>query len=375
MRRRIEILSATDREIHDLLVSSKQRITLPVLRELARDRGIFYSANETREQIAEKLSILPHDYFDIVDIIERRQPSNRGEKTTTMTLDVAVTTDDLKTVLGSYKDEKNGSESVKFNIAGADAAVLEIDYEEFDFSKTRLAQRQPKDARIELRISDGKLAVRMPANEKARHVIGQLQEKLGQIKKKDVEATQIEVTTLSPELRTRFFTTLIAKLPGYTYRTVSNVRVSPGIKADEDEELLLEEDDEGAQSEILSFVRSVAMSGENLAVSPEYKSLLDSGYFVTSITWHTEHRSPPYHLMRFEAGFENGADGTGFRYAVKYAPRTKAGHYATSFRTLDTLEREQHLQALEVFARETLNALVKEAALSSAPPTEAGEAP
>lgn len=228
MRRQIELLSATNREIHDLLVSSKQRITLPVLRELARGRGIFFSANESREQLAEKLSILPHDYFDIADIIERRQPSSRGEKTTTIILDVAVTMDELKAVLGDYKDEAVGSEEVKFNVAGPDSAVMEVDYEEFDFSKTRLAQRQPKDARIEMRVSGGALAVRMPANEKSRHVVGKIQEKLGQLKKKEVEATQIEVSALPPELRTRFFTTLMSKLPGYTYKTVSSVRVSPG---------------------------------------------------------------------------------------------------------------------------------------------------
>lgn len=362
MRRTSEHLSATDREIHDLLVSSKQRITEGVLREIARTRGIFFSASETREDLAEKLSILPHDYFDIVDIIERRQSSSRGEKTTTVTLDVAVSQEELKAVLGIYKDEKNGAEDVKFNLAGTQSAVLEIDYDEFDFSKTRLAQRQPKEARIELKITDEGVSVRMPATEKARDVLANLQDKLGQLKKKEVDATHIEVTALeSAELRTKFFTTLMSKLPGYTYRTVTNVRVSPGVKQEDDDELSLEEEaQDEINEEILSFVRSVAMSGENLAVSPEYKRLLESGYYVTAITWKAEHRASPYHMVRFDAGFENGAAGTGFRYSVRYAPRLKDGTHATTFRSFDSIEKEQHLQALEAFARQTLDALLEE---------------
>ncbi|WP_353949489.1 hypothetical protein Q7W82_14085 [Xanthomonas indica] len=308
--------------------------------------------------MADKLSILAHDYFDIVDIIDRRQPSSRGEKTTTLTIDASVTQDELKAVLGSYKEEKKDAESVKFNLTGTESAVLEIDYDEFDFSKTRLAQRQPKEARIEFKAAGGAISVRMPASDKAREVVANLQDKLSRLKKQEIDTIQIEVGTLTPELRTKFFTTLMSKLPGYTYRTVTNVRVSPSERLDEDDELSLEDEaPEEIKEEILSYVRSVAMSGENLAVSPEYKQLLESGYFVTAITWRAEHRASPYHLVRFEAGFENGATGTGFRYSVRYAPRTKDGSYATTFRSFDSIEREQHLQALEVFARQTLDDL------------------
>jgi hypothetical protein len=39
---------ATDKEIHDALMSAKQKIGEKVLLELAKDRGIFYSAKDTR---------------------------------------------------------------------------------------------------------------------------------------------------------------------------------------------------------------------------------------------------------------------------------------------------------------------------------------
>lgn len=59
---------ATDKEIFDVLMSSKQRITESVMLELAKDRGVFYSAKDSREILADSLSLLPHDYHDLVFI-------------------------------------------------------------------------------------------------------------------------------------------------------------------------------------------------------------------------------------------------------------------------------------------------------------------
>lgn len=94
---------------------------------------------------------------------------------------------------------------------------------------------------------------------------------------------------------------------------------------------------------------------------------------MTSIVWHAEHRSPPYHLVRFDAGFENGIEGTGFRYSVRYAPRANDGHYTATFRAFDSIEKEAHLQALEAFARTTLQVLISEAASSDGAASDAAE--
>ena len=379
MSKKLEHLSASDKEIYDLLVSSKQRMTEGVLRELARNRGIFYSNRESREELAEKLSILPHDYFDVADLIDRRQSAVRTEKTTTVTLQATITTDDLKSVLGGYKHDIGSAEKVKFNTAGTNAVVMEVDYNEFDFSKTRLAQRQQKDARLEFAVGPSGTTVRMPATDKARSILANLQNRIGELKKQDVPTDQIEVSILkSAELRTKFFTTLIAKLPGYTYRTVTSLKVAPSkVETEDGEALVLDVDgeddaDDDVSADMLSFVKSVALSGQNLVVTPEYRQLLDRGFFVTSITWQADLNASPYHRMRFEAGFEQGAAGTGFRYGVRYAPRNKEGGYASTFRPVESLERDQHLQAIESFAREVVAALIAEQEAADKPaPTSA----
>lgn len=51
---------ATDKDIFDLLASAKQKLTENVLREIARERGIFYSPNDSREALADALSLFPY---------------------------------------------------------------------------------------------------------------------------------------------------------------------------------------------------------------------------------------------------------------------------------------------------------------------------
>ena len=92
----LDHLSANDNDIYDLLISGKQRLTASVLRELARDRGIFYSPEDSREELADKLSLLPHDFHDIASIVQKREPPHRREKTTFIRLNSQLSVDEMK---------------------------------------------------------------------------------------------------------------------------------------------------------------------------------------------------------------------------------------------------------------------------------------
>ena len=94
---------ATDKEIFDVLMSSKQRITESVMLELAKDRGVFYSAKDSREILADSLSLLPHDYHDLVFILDQREHSGRAEKLTSVVLDTPLTVNDIKDIANEYK--------------------------------------------------------------------------------------------------------------------------------------------------------------------------------------------------------------------------------------------------------------------------------
>lgn len=68
---------ATDKEIYDALMSAKQKISEKVLLELAKDRGIFFSPKETREDLCSAISLLPHDYHDLNTLLEQREHQGR----------------------------------------------------------------------------------------------------------------------------------------------------------------------------------------------------------------------------------------------------------------------------------------------------------
>ncbi|MEE2577389.1 hypothetical protein, partial [Pseudomonas aeruginosa] len=71
---------ATDKEVYDVLMSGKQRLTDSVLLDLAKDRGIFYSPNESRDELSEIMSLLTYDYYDLQVLLSRREQKSRGEK-------------------------------------------------------------------------------------------------------------------------------------------------------------------------------------------------------------------------------------------------------------------------------------------------------
>ena len=86
-----QLYFATNKEIHDLLFSAKQKVTESVLHELLRDRGIFCSPDDSRDALVRYLSHLPHDYADVCGVLERREAAKRGEKTATVAINTELT--------------------------------------------------------------------------------------------------------------------------------------------------------------------------------------------------------------------------------------------------------------------------------------------
>lgn len=353
---------ATDKEVYDLLASGKQKITEPVLRELARDRGIFYSPNEPREALVDHLSMLPHDYHDITGIIQRREHGARREKTTSLKLNIALTIDEIKEVVGAYKAEAGNTEKVTSHQRGSDGFVMNIEYDEFDYSRTRLIQRQRKDAGIEFVVKGSETTVRMPATEKGKMVVEALKNKIESKRKTEIAAEEIELTGLrTAEERTSFFTELISKMPGYRQVTVTSLKVASGFFGEDGEatQIDLEEDDEAeaVRVEMLTVVRQVAISGENLVASPVYQELRNRGFFITSVTWRSAQTAHPYNLVQFEIGFDNPHEGKGFRYSVRLAPRLLTGEHAKNLRPVPPEEKGQLFELIETTARSILSHL------------------
>lgn len=360
----LDHLSANDNDIYDLLISGKQRLTASVLRELARDRGIFYSSEDTREELADRLSLLPHDFHDITGIVQKREPAHRREKTTFVRLGVQLSVEEMKEAATAYAEAVGINETVTHRPKGGTGYSVSIAYEEFNHTRTRLLQRERHEAGIDFSMEKGQTVIRLPATDKAKRVVAAIKETVAQKRKEKIVEETIELTGLTtPASRSKFFTRLISSLPGYKLKNVMNLKVSSLQTKDEEDSLDLEDDlEDGAAREMFAaVVHSMALSGQNLVQSQEYKDLTERGFFITAITWRSEHEREPNDIIQFDAGFENRKTGTGFRYQVQGAFRAHKGTHRKSIIHVTDSEKTQLFSLVEDTARKVLADLLKEA--------------
>lgn len=359
---------ATDKEIYDALMSAKQKISEKVLLELAKDRGIFFSPKDSREDLISAISLLSHDYHDLNTLLEQREHQGRQEKLTSVTLPEALTVEEIKEVLKEYTADSPPDEKVTHHAKGNDQVVATVKYSDIDYGKTRLIQRTPKEAGIEFHIESNKTVIRMPANDRIKGIFGKLKDKLDSKRKTEIPAIRIEIGEFeSPALRTEFFTILISDLNGFSLKNVTSVKVERLKHEPEEGELQLEDDQESeeAKQEALALVKKVALKGETLLASEEYQSLAKKGFFITSIIWRSMLAKHPYPTIEFEAAFEEPMLGKGFKYFVRGAYNVIDKQYTKTIRPVDVEDREKYLSVIEDTAASAIKALRKKAQIEA----------
>jgi len=355
---------ASDKEIFDALMSAKQKINEKVLLELAKDRGIFFSSKDSREDLISTISLLPHDYHGLNTLLEQREHSGRQEKLTSVIFPEALTMEEIKEVLKEYTSESPADERVTHHAKGNDQIVVNIKYSEIDYGKTRLIQRTPKEAGIEFHIEKDKTIIRMPANDRIKGVFAKLKDKLDTKRKKEISAIRIEISEFeSPALRTEFFTSLISDLKGFSLKNVTSVKVERLKQEFEEGELDLDDDQdtEEAKQEALALVKKVALKGETLLASEEYQSLSKKGFFITSIIWRSMLTKAPCPMIEFEAAFEEPVLGKGFKYFVRGGYNVVDKQYTKTIRPVDAEEKDKYLSIIEDTAAKTIKELRKKA--------------
>jgi hypothetical protein len=374
----LDHLSANDNDIYDLLVSGKQRLTASVLRELARDRGIFYSPEDSRESLADKISLLPHDFHDISGIVEKREPPHRREKTTSVRLESQLSVEEMKEAVAAYVESTGVTESVTHRPKSVTGYSVDVVYEDFNHTRAKLLQRERHEAEIDFFMDNGQTVIRHPATEKAKSVVAFIKEAIEQKRKEKIKEEAIELVGLTtPALRSLFFTRLISSLSGYKLRNVMSLKVSSfqGKSDDEADDLDIEDDaEDGAEKEMFAaVVHSMALSGQNLVQSQEYKDLTARGFFITAISWRSEYERDPNDILQFYAGFENKKNGTGFKYQVQGAFRAHKGTHRKSIVHVSDIERVSLFSLIENTARAVLASLLEMASEEVKSESEASE--
>lgn len=360
-------LFATDKDLYDLLIAPRQRMTERVMLELARDRRVFCSARASRHELADYISSLPHDFQDVAGLIEKGESGTRNERTTFITVDVeGVKDSDIRAAVNGYKASVGESERVTMPPSGEGIVFTNVEYAEFDYSRTHLLQRQNKSASLEFRIEEGKVKIRLPSTERAQEIVAAVVRELERNKLSTFKRNEISISHLRPELRSRFFLYLMGKMAGYRADTAIRLKVASSIEDVEEREDAVDD----AADEMLHLVENVALSGENLLATPQYRQLADSGFFITSITWRATQQVAPHDKVQFEVSFEDGKAGTGFRYLVRIASRSSRDTYPQNFRLPSEARKKELFETVEEAAYAALASLHDEI-LQSGPQSDA----
>jgi hypothetical protein len=360
---------ATDKEIYDLLMSSKKKISDVVMLALARDRGIIYSPKESRDELASTISLLTHGFHDLSVLIEQRELASRGEKTTSITLPT-LTIEELKAVSLAFSADAVGEDKVTSFQKGTDGYEVKVQYSEMDYSRTRLIQRRQREASIEFEVQPDRTVVRLPSTEKAQAIAEELRKRIEESRKAIVSAVRTELTAMnSAPLRTEFFTKLITEMPGFSLANVTSIKVQSSDFTDEDTDDYIDNDAtaEDAQSEILSIVQNAALKGHSLLSTDLYQRLQEGGFFITSIVWDAKDQATQS-IIQFEAGFEEPKAGKGFRYNVRGVRRYENGEHTKTYRPVPEGERNFLFDVIERAATKGLEELIEKQAASQGAP-------
>ncbi|RWA81745.1 hypothetical protein [Mesorhizobium sp.] len=213
---------------------------------------------------------------------------------------------------------------------------MNVAYDEVDYSKTRLIQRQRRDAGIEFVIGESITTIRMPATEKARDIVEKIVSHASKLKLQDLRKSELSLEGLTADQRTTFFMEIMRTMPGYQLQTVVSIKCASRTEdTGENLEIDLEQEEVLVESEIVSKINSVALNGLNLLQSDEYQSLRRNGFFITAVTWRALQKEKPQDLLQLDVSFDEPRQGKGFRFGVRIARRLADGGLTSNFGRLE----------------------------------------
>ncbi|MFG1205545.1 hypothetical protein [Xanthobacter flavus] len=348
-------LFANDKEIYDLIMASSRRMSSGVLVELLQDRRIFVGM-DGRSKLADMLATLPHDHHDVAGLVSKGEVARRAERTTSVRIPGALTLQDLRSALSQYIKDVAGGEELSVQSAVEDRLLVSVEYDEVEYSRTSLIQKQRRSSDFEFVIEDEFVTVRFPSNEKAREIVDSVTSKLSTIKNHTYSHEQITVSHIGdPAGRSRFFLSLMNRVEGFRLLHVTDVRVGRFSEVDDvsgaDDDAEVEAVIGGRSEQLISYIRSVSIRGANLVLTPEFKRLMDGGFFITALTWEAERAAEPRDLVRFDVSFEDGVAGTGLRYALRHKGRRENGNLSSTFHPVPEMQRSGLYRAIEIAAR------------------------
>ncbi len=365
---------ADDKDIFDLLVAARQKLTPQRLVELARRRGIILSSFDNRDELIERVSMLPFGWHELNELIAATDTADRAENVSSRAVSGAFTPTVMEEAMGALRDSRaQRGETYKVERHN-DGLRVEVGYSELDTSRTRLVQRTQREFTLEVEFAaSGSVLLRHEDQPRAQEVLAELVTLLATSPDGPVEQRRIELGGIrDPARRTEFFIHLIHGIGAFKFEDVKAVKASQfqsrgaaaAMLSDDDQAIVddlgepADADSDEISTDEASFiarVKEIAIKGDGILKSSQYEQLSTEGFFVRSIVWTAVEEGKLGPRVELEAGFDNPEDGTGFTYGVRGVYGRKAdGDIKKSRSPAAPTERTQFLRLLEAAASAAL---------------------
>jgi hypothetical protein len=260
-------------------------------------------------------------------------------------------------VINTVREARANDQREEYKIEHPSPGVINIKvgYKEPDYSRAEAIQTREKEVTIQVIQADGKLKIRHHSNGKAEEVVREIIAKLELATEAKAPISKLDFSAIKdPKIRTRFFQQLSQKLAGHVRQDVPTLKVyrlnrQPTEPEDEEEE------------KVVAEVKRMFMSGFDVMQSPEYLELEKRGFFISAISWTSEHQADPREHYEFSAEFTNPEDPLDIKYGClgKYA-RSDDGTLKKNRTTLSAIERDALLGLLDSTAFTIYDGIVEE---------------
>lgn len=344
----MNIYFATDKNIYDAL--HHKRITPTLLHDILLRKGIILSNELSKEDLIEEICKLPHSFQDLVSIKELVQTYDKRESTTSLKLQTKSNQDELKKAADQVKKKlSNGNgETVVISATKGGTLSIEVNYQDIDLSRTALRQIDNRSLKVDLKITDDGIDIRMPQNQKAKDIASLLQSELSKMKSQPIEKFEISLEAVNnPTSRSQFFQELMTGLTGYEIDDVTNVELNRYKSHSNDED-----DDDVIET---GFVKRAVLKGESVNTSAIFSQLHTKGYYIVRIAWSAKPKSGIGNRIIIEAFFKNIENCNDFSYQIKGVNNQRGNNYNVTVRAATDIEKLQISQLIESSAINAYN--------------------
>lgn len=359
---------ADDKDIYDLLIASKQKLTVQKLILFIRKRGIIVSSSHNRDELIEKIASMPLCWQELNELIKATNTSDRAEKIASRSLSGKIDIANIISATEITRDERqNRAEtySIKQNNKNLQITVT---YSELDTSKTRLAQRTQKEFTFEIdATTKDDIIIRHQNQPRAQEILDSIVNKIIKKDEHSINQQKIDLSGIkNPSHRTNFFVQLLNGVNGFDLHNVKSVKVSNFSEknSEDNEDTDNETDNDGIKTEEASFiarVKEIAIKGNHILHSQLYAQSAQDGFFVQSIVWTALEKKPNGILVEFESGFDNPEEGKDFSYAVRgIYNRKNGGDFKKTKTQAENEEKTRVFCLLEHAARNAMSTVLNE---------------